>query len=92
VEEVADELEEGEVDAQSPLHHLEEAALSHLPDCGGLSEHGRPWCELPTYCSVLGQGCCGSLGVILPQQWRSEPACSTDNTDGRDKLENITLS
>jgi hypothetical protein len=89
---VADDLEEGEVDAQSPLHHLEEAALSHLPDCGGLLEHGRPWCELPIYWSVLGQGCCGSLDVILLQQWRSEPACSTDNKDGRDKLENITLS
>jgi len=91
VEEVADELEEGEADAQSPLRHLAEAALSYLPDCGGLSEHGRPWCELPTYCSVLSQVCCGSLGVILPRQWRSEPACLTVNTNGRDKLENMTL-
>ena len=86
VEEVADELEEGEEDAQSPPRHLAKAVLSHLPDCGGLSEHGSPWCELPTYCSVWGLGCCESLGVILPQQWRSEPACSTDNTNGGTNL------
>ena len=87
-----DESVAGEADAQSPLRHLAKAMLSHLPDCGGLLEHGSQWDESPTYCSVLGLGCCGSLGVILPQHWRSEPACSTDNTNGRSKLENITLS
>lgn len=91
VGEVVDELAEGEADAPSPLHHSAKAVLSHPPDCGGLLEDGSLWGESPTCCSVLGLGCCGSLGVILPQQQRSEPACLTSNTNGKGVLENITL-
>lgn len=73
---VEDEWVEGEADAQSPLHHSIAAVLPHLPDCSAPLEHGSQWCE-SLYCSVLGLGCCGSLGAALSHQWRSGPVYLT---------------
>lgn len=73
---VEDEWVEGEADAQSPLHHSIAAMLPHLPDCSAPLEHGSQWCD-SLYCSVLGLGCCGSLGAALSRQWRSGPVYLT---------------